>query len=58
MARQWLGLANNPDGQEEAEENLRDHPEEFTPSPFLAWDEPWDVGDLHAMEFGPESRRW
>lgn len=55
MARQWLGLANNPDAQEEAEETLRDHPEEFTGLPE---GDPWDVGELRAMEYGPEARRW
>lgn len=58
MARRWLGYGNNEDAVAEQEERLRDHPEEDPGVPFMAGDEPWDVGALHEMQYGQESRRW
>lgn len=56
MPREWLGLARNPEAQEEAEENYRDHPEDHDEP--LAEGEPWDVADLAEMQYGREARTW
>lgn len=51
----WVGLTRNEDAQIEAEENLRDRPDEAR---HLPEGEPYDVADYFEAEYGPESRDW
>ncbi len=46
------------DADVEQFERDRDRPDEAPRARFMADDEPWDVGALHEMQYGPGARNW